>query len=396
MQMCRTSLQLHDTHFSIHTISTFTDLFTPHSPQAGGVQCTCTGFHVPNLVKLWQSFRTYSLSTSVTILPQITCSTCGHTLQDHQPHPPQATPPTTGVVPERGERDREGEREKLLEEMSGVCNPQLMLKASTRLPLAPFKNRVQVLSDVEGGGGGRVSVVGLHSPTEGVVYVVVNSIELAAEGTQLTSHEEGEEIGIDLAQRATTSCVTQVNGGSGGEQLKTLEAGSSKERFESKKAVLHKQPSEAKKVVQPSESKGMVEPSESKKVVQPSESKGMVEPSDKKSVEPSESKKTVHLKQPSESKKTVRGRKRRRGGNHPATRKSARLQKKARREDGEEEEGRRRREEEMERVRGEQRALCGHVVQFVSSVEDKTSFTHHPLPQVILPYIMYCTCECIE
>ena len=226
-----------------------------------------------------------------------------------------------------------------------------------------------MLSDVEGGGGGRVSVVGLHSPTEGVVHVVVNSVELAAEGTQLTSQEEGEEIGIDLAQRATASCVTQVNGGSGREQLKTLEAGSSKERFEAKKAVHHKQPSEAKKVVQPSESKGMVEPSESKK--------------------------TVHLKQPSESKKTVRGRKRRSGGNHPATRKSARLQKKARREDGEEgrrreEEGRRRREEERERVRGEQRALCGHVVQFVSSVEDKTSFTHHPLPQV---YIMYSTCE---
>ena len=101
------------------------------------------------------------------------------------------------MVPERGERDREGEREKLLEEMSGVCNPQLMLKASTRLSLAPFKNRVQVLSDVEGGGGGRVSVVGLHSPTEGVVHVVVNSVELAAEGTQSTSQEEGEEIGID-------------------------------------------------------------------------------------------------------------------------------------------------------------------------------------------------------
>ena len=284
------------------------------------------------------------------------------------------------MVPERGERDREGEREKLLEEMSGVCNPQLMLKASTRLPLAPFKNRVQVLSDVEGGGGGRVSVVGLHSPTEGVVHVVVNSVELAAEGTQSTSQEEGEEIGIDLAQRATASCVSQVNGGSGREQLKTLEAGSSKERFEAKKAVHHKQPSE------------------SKKVVQSSESKGMVEPSDKKTVEPSESKKTVHLKQPSKSKKTVRGRKRRRGGNHPATRKSARLQKKARREDGEEdgrrrreegeEDGRRRREEEMERVRGEQRALCGRVVQFVSSVEDKTSFTHHPLPQVI-PLEMY-------
>ena len=128
------------------------------------------------------------------------------------------------MVLERGERDREGEREKLLEEMSGVCNPQLMLKASTRLPLAPFKNRVQVLSDMEGGGGGRVSVVGLHSPTEGVVHVVVNSVELAAEGTQSKSHEEGEEIGIDLAQRATASCVTQVNGGSGREQLETLEA----------------------------------------------------------------------------------------------------------------------------------------------------------------------------
>ena len=285
------------------------------------------------------------------------------------------------MVPERGERDREGEREKLLEEMSGVCNPQLMLKASTRLPLAPFKNRVQVLSDVEGGGGGRVSVVGLHSPTEGVVHVVVNSVELAAEGTQSTSQEEGEEIGIDLAQRATASCVSQVNGGSGREQLKTLEAGSNtnqKETSESKKAVLHKQPSEAKKVVQSSESKGMVEPSESKK--------------------------TVHLKQPSKSKNMVRGRKRRRGGNHPATRKSARLQKKARREDGEEEEGRRRREEErrrrreeeMERVRGEQRALCGRVVQFVSSVEDKTSFTHHPLPQVYCTPILsiYSTCEC--
>ena len=287
------------------------------------------------------------------------------------------------MVPEK--RDREGEREKLLEEMSGVCNPQLMLKASTRLPLAPFKNRVQVLSDEEGGGGGRVSVVGLHSPTEGVVHVVVNSVELAAEGTQSTSQEEGEEIGIDLAQRATASCVSQVNGGSGGEQLKTSEAGSSKEPFEAKKAVHHKQPSDAKKVVQSSESKGMVEPSESKKTVHLKQ--------------PSESKKTVHLKQPSKSKKTVRGRKRRRGGNHPATRKSARLQKKARRrEDGEEEEGRRRmeedgrrrREEERERVRGEQRALCGHVVQFVSSVEDKTSFTHHPLPQV---YIMYSTCE---
>ena len=90
-------------------------------------------------------------------------------------------------------------------------------------------------------------------------------------------------------------------------------------------------------------------------------------------------------KESSKAKKGQRGRKRRRRVNLPPTRKSARLQKTVRKED-EETEARRLREveraKERERVRGEQQVLCGRVMEFMSSLEDKSSFTHHPLPQV--------------
>ena len=106
-----------------------------------------------------------------------------------------------------------------------------------------------------------------------------------------------------------------------------------------------------------------------------------------------------HLQESPKLENGGKGRKRRRRGNDSPTRKSVRLQGRAGREREREEkereaaEARRREEErerwrkrEMERVRGEQRAVCGRVVEFVSSLEDRSSFTHHPLPQVCIQY----------
>ena len=109
-----------------------------------------------------------------------------------------------------------------------------------------------------------------------------------------------------------------------------------------------------------------------------------------------------HFEEASVSEKGCKGRKRRMRASVPVTRKSARLQGRAGREREREErekmateakrweeERQRWRERETERVRGEQRAVCEHVVEFVSSLKDRTSFTHHPLPQVYFSPMYY-------
>ena len=215
-----------------------------------------------------------------------------------------------------------------MEELSGVCNPQLTLKASTKLPLVPLKGCVQVLPAEREEEKSKLTVVSLHSPSEGEVHVLVSEVELAL-GEGEKQPEEGEEILKNHTK--TSNNITQLK------------------RGEEKEVSVTKMDTDN------------------------------------------------HLQESPKLEKGGKGRKRRRHGNDPPTRKSVRLQGRVgrERERGEREreatEARRREEErerwrkrETERVRGEQRAVCGRVVEFVSSLEDKTSFTHHPLPQVCI------------
>ena len=79
-------------------------------------------------------------------------------------------------------------------------------------------------------------------------------------------------------------------------------------------------------------------------------------------------------------------------------RKSARLQKQSGKKKALEneqavarlEEERKRREREIEQARVEQQMLCRCIVEYVSSMEKKDSFTHYPLPEVI--NTSTCTC----
>ena len=219
-----------------------------------------------------------------------------------------------------------------------MCNPQLTLKASAKLALTPFRGCVQILpAGKKEENGGKLTCVSLHSPHEGEIHVLVSDVELVfGEGEKQLQEEEEEEI---LSQTKTNS--THLNSSS------------------------------------------------------------------VKGVDSTATDTSNQFEEASVSEKGCKGRKRRRRASVPATRKSVRLQGRAGREREREreerekmateakrweEERQRWRERETERVRGEQRVVCGHVVEFVSSLKDRTSFTHHPLPQVYFSP-MYCICK---
>ena len=214
------------------------------------------------------------------------------------------------------------EERNVLEQLSGICNPQLTLKASTKLALAPFRGCVQVLpADEKDEIGGALTIVSLHSPSEGEIHVLVSNVEIVLGDGQKQPQEEEEGV---LRQTSTNS--THLNGSTG--------------------------------------------------------------------IDVTETDTRNCLEKSSKSEEGGKGRKRRRpvSNSIPPTRKSARLQGRAGREREREEKEEqvaaeaKGREEEMERwrerVRGEQRVVCGRVVEWVSSLEDRTSFTRYPLPQV--------------
>ena len=199
----------------------------------------------------------------------------------------------------------------------------MTLKASTKLALAPFRSCVQVLpADEKEENGGALTIVSLHSPSEGEIHVLVSNVELVlGDGQKQPQEEEGV-----LRQTSTNS--THLNGSTG------------------------------------------------------------------KCIDVTETDTSNCLEKSSKFVEGAKGRRRKRRVNNsiPPTRKSARLQGRAGREREREEKEERvaaeakGREEEMERwrerVRGEQRVVCGRVVEWVSSLEDRTSFTRYPLPQV--------------
>ena len=135
------------------------------------MQCTCTGFHVPSLVKLWQSFRTYSMSGAISALPKITCSTCQHTLQSHQPMETSSTPTDSRNSLEGGTQMPWGDASTIIQ------HPQLTLKASTKLALPPFNSCIQILPPENK--TGNVVLVSLYSAAEGDLHIVVCSVQLA-------------------------------------------------------------------------------------------------------------------------------------------------------------------------------------------------------------------------
>ena len=155
--------------------------------QGSAVQCTCPGFKIQSLVKLWQSFRSYSLSAAISALPQISCSTCQHTLQSHQ----------------RG--DTESDESNItapLGQSSVVSNthpsfpfpscqpPQLSLKVSGKLAYSPVGECVQLLPPV--GSMGRVGLVSL-CVMEGRLSVAVCLVSLSPRGARSGGGDQNEE-----------------------------------------------------------------------------------------------------------------------------------------------------------------------------------------------------------
>ena len=288
--------------------------------QGAAVQCTCAGFTVPSLVKLWQSFRTYSMSAAVSALPKITCSNCQHALQTHQlivkPHT------KSGITAEGGSGI-------CRHDLSGFQQPQLTLKASAKLAFTPFKDCVQLLP--AGDKSGRMTLVGLHSPSEGELHIIMSSVQLTTGGKDTCTAVE-EPI-ID-----NFGCVNdRLNASSHAKMLdNSTSCVNGCDVTEGREAEL-----------------------------------------------------STEDQLGAAGNKKSRKRKRTTGVNLVPTRKSARLLKQAgTKRDNHvtvrllEEKERERRERELEQARAEQQALCGCIVEFVSSLEERESFTHYPLPEV--------------
>lgn len=136
--------------------------------QADSVQCTCPGFSVPSLVKLWQAFRTYTMASAIAALPKVTCSVCQHTLQCHQP--------VDVLHPTPGPANSSDYLSPIGSSSTSHCSfkhPQLTLKASAKLAMTPLHNCVHVLPP--DGKDGRLVVVLLCSTDSGLRIAVYSS-----------------------------------------------------------------------------------------------------------------------------------------------------------------------------------------------------------------------------
>ena len=292
MYRCASIAELFFNHTHTHT-HTFL--------QNAGVQCTCTGFQVSSLVKLLQSFRTYNLTTAISVLPNITCSTCNHTIQTHQP---TINPPNTSI-----NNDITDISSDIHRQFSGINNSHLTLKSSNKIAFTPFKGCVQVLPPT---GGQSLTLVALYTSTEDQLHIIVNSVKLGEDNSVCVAPED-KVVKNEDEKKVSSDCTLQVNG-SAEEGI----AGSN--TVEIMKAPASKRKRRRRVVVQP-------------------------------------------------------------------TRKSARLRCKGTK--GDEVVAKRKQKEEaeyhkkeVERVKEEQKTVCGCVVKFVSSLEDRDIYTNYPLPQV--------------
>ena len=157
--------------------------------QGSAVQCTCPGFKIQSLVKLWQSFRSYSLSAVISALPQISCSTCQHTLQSHQQENTEAdqsnitTPLKHNSVVSTTHPSLPFPFDQPL---------RLSLKVSGKLIYSPMGECVQLLPPV--GGRGRVGLVSL-CVMEGGLSVAVCLAGLSPRGARSGGGEQNEKEG---------------------------------------------------------------------------------------------------------------------------------------------------------------------------------------------------------
>ena len=286
-------------------------LCTIFHSQGSAVQCTCTGFHVPSLVKLWQSFRTYGMSGAISTLPKITCSTCQHTLQSHQPMETSSTPTDGRNSLEGGTRMPWGEASTIIQ------HPQLTLKASTKLAFTPFNGCIQILPPENK--TGNVVLVSLHSVAEGDLHIVVCSVQLALEQIHtLLEETAGDQTSASKDSKELESCLEKQS-----DMTEENSEGNVEEPLPAKKKSRRRKRITRVNVV-PRKSARLQKQSEKRKAL--------------------------------ENKQAV-----------------ARLL----------EEERKRQEREIEQARVEQQMLCRCIVEYVSLMEKKDSFTHYPLPEVM-------------
>ena len=111
------------------------------------------------------------MSGAISALPKITCSTCQHTLQSHQPMETSSTPTDSRNSLEDGTRMPWGDVSTIIQ------HPQLTLKASTKLAFTPFNGCIQILPPENK--TGNVVLVSLHSVAESDLHIVVCSVQLA-------------------------------------------------------------------------------------------------------------------------------------------------------------------------------------------------------------------------
>jgi hypothetical protein len=255
------------------------------------------------------------MSAAVSALPKITCSNCHHTLQTHQPTESSLSPNKLSSEGETGIVMRDA--------FQSVQYPQLTLKASAKLAIAPFNGCVQILPAKNK--SDRVTLVFLNSTSEGELRVVMCTTQLALikDGQTHALLEEGTGESI-----VSQECV------SNGSEL-PMESSSLKQLKTDSNAV-------------PSD--GDIPAKKSRK-----------------------RKRTTRVDVLPRRSARVRKQSEKNRGSVELERCAARLL----------EEERERQKREMEQARMEQLALCACFIDFVSSVEKKDSFTSYSLPEAI-------------
>ena len=259
------------------------------------------------------------MSAAIAALPNITCSTCQHTLQSHQQIETLSTHMESNGLTEDITTASRGDSSL------DLMRPHLTLKASTKLALTPHNFCVQILPPASK--SGKLVLASLCSLTaDSQLHVAICSLDLApVEPSEQTSnlHGTGED-------SETTKC----------EDLSGVSSGSNQPECSSVKLE-----TEANTLTESSVEDSLPKRRRRRKrIILPG----------------TQPRKSARLQKQSKSREALE--------NRQAVAKSLKEERECR-------------EREVEQAGKERQRLCGCVVEYVSSVEKKESFTHYPLPE---------------
>ena len=259
------------------------------------------------------------MSAAIAALPNITCSTCQHTLQSHQQIETLSTHVESNGLTEDITTASRGDSSL------DLMRPHLTLKASAKLALTPHNFCIQILPPASK--SGKLVLASLCSLTaDSQLHVAICSLDLApVEPSEQTSnlHGTGDDSG-------TTKC----------ENLSGVSSGSNQPECSSVKLE-----TEANTLTESSVEDSLPKRRRRRKrIILPG----------------TQPRKSARLQKQSKSREALE--------NRQAVAKSLKEERECR-------------EREVEQAGKERQRLCGCVVEYVSSVEKKESFTHYPLPE---------------